>query len=178
MKLKRLFLIVAGLFLISACTPRVAYPPPQSTPPASEPAPSVGVPTPQAPPAVPQAQPPRTAAQISGPAVMALMQRAKQHADDDDLDGAAALLERALDVEPRNPFVYQRLASLRLQQGQASQAETMARKSNSLAGDNPYIKAENWHIIAQTRAIRGDPVGASSATGRAGYYQTQTQPLQ
>lgn len=176
MKLKHLLLIVAGLFVISACTPRVTHPPPQTTPPPSEPLPSAEVPSPEVPPAVPQ--PPRTAAQISGPAVIALMQRSKQRAAAGDLDGAAALLERALDVEPRNPFVYQRLASLRLQQGQASQAETMARKSNSLAGDNPYIKAENWHIIAQTRAIRGDPVGASSATGRADYYQIQDQPRQ
>lgn len=175
MKLSRLLFIVMALFAISACTPRAAYPPPQTTPPPSEPipVPPGEAPTPGAPPAVPQAQPPSTAAQISGPAVMALMQRSKQSADAGDLDSAAALLERALDVEPRNPFVYQRLASMRLQQGQASQGETLARKSNSLAGDNPYIKAENWHIIAQTRAIRGDTVGASSASSRAGYYQSQ-----
>lgn len=158
------------LLVISACTPRTAYPPP------SEPAPPAQTPGQQTPSAVPKAPaPPRTAAQVSGPAVMALMQQSKQRVDAGDLDSGAALLERALDVDPRNPFVYQRLASVRLEQGQASQAETLARKSNSVAGNNPYIKAENWGIIAQTRAIRGDTVGASSASSRAGYYKSQTQ---
>lgn len=173
MNRKQLAILLGLVLLMSACAPRRAYPPPSPypPPPPTQPAPTQPTPPEITRPPVPQSPPPpRTAGQVSGPAVMALMSRAGERVESGDLDSAAATLERALDLEPRNPFIYQRLSAVRLEQGQASQSETLARKSNSLAGDNPYIKADNWRIIAQARSIQGDSVGTSSAKSRADYY--------
>ncbi len=70
--------------------------------------------------------PPRTAAEASSPAVISLLGSADTLANGGHMDAAAATLERALDLEPRNPFIYQRLAAVRLAQGQTDQAEQMA----------------------------------------------------
>lgn len=179
--LPQLLPLVGLLMLASACAPRRAYPPPAPyPPPPSQPGPVESeqpLPPSHRPPVPPEPQrppPPRSAEQVSGPAVMALLGAAEQRAVAGDLDSAAASLERALDLEPRNPFVYQRLAALRLEQGQAGQAEALARKANSLAGSNPHLKAANWRIVAQSRTMRGDSVGAASASSRADYYQSQS----
>ena len=49
---------------------------------------------------------------------------------------AAASIERALRIEPRNPRLWQELARVRLKQGQYAQAENVAARSNSWAGDD------------------------------------------
>ena len=166
-----LSLVSPLLLLAAACTPRAAYPPPSSYPSPPPGQPEDGrLPPEYTPPPAEAPLPPRSAAEMSGPAVMALISRSEQKAKNGDLDSAAASLERALDLEPRNPFVYQKLATLRLEQGQAEQSEALARKANSLAGNNPFIKAANWRVVAQARSIRGDSVGASSASSRADYY--------
>lgn len=111
--------------------------------------------------------PPKTASEISSPAVMSLLGSADTLAKAGHMDAAASTLERALDIESRNPFVYQRLAAVRLAQSQAGQAEQMAMKSNSLAGDNPFVKASNWRLIAAARRADGDSGGASQAGQKA-----------
>lgn len=163
------------LWLLAACAPPPGYPPPPPEPrpsPAPEPQPP---PTPREPeepsPAPEEEPPPRNVEEISGPAVLALLSRAETHAETGELDRAAASIERALDVEPRNPFLYHRLATIRLSQDQPGQAEALASKSNSLAGDNPYLQARNWELIARARRMRGDDLGADTATARADYYR-------
>lgn len=187
-------LVLPVLLIAAACTPRASYPPPDPYPPTTGQSGDESTTPPPAYPGQPSEQPghqpdqadyppvnkplpPRTAAEVSGPAVVALISRAEQRGQSGDLDSAAASLERALDLEPRNPFVYQKLAATRLQQGQPEQAEALARKANSLAGENPFIKAENWRIVAEARVSLGDNVGASSASSRADYYQYQSQNL-
>lgn len=166
------------VLLIGACTSRGGYPPPERAPQPDrpeQPRPEQPAPAPQPTP-IPQpapAPPPQPAPKVgdvSGPAVMALFARATEREQAGDLDAAAASIERALDVEPRNPFVYQRLGALRLEQGQPQQAEVLARKSNSFAGNNDPLKADNWRLIARARSSRGDTVGASSASSRAQYH--------
>lgn len=76
---------------------------------------------------------------------------------------AAASLERALRIEPRNPRLWHELARVRLKQGQFAQAESVAARSNSWAGDDKALRAENWRLIAQSREARGDPEGAKAA---------------
>ena len=178
-------LLGAGLLLwMAGCTSTGGYPPPpsgggQAGQPGEigtvQPAPEAGPEAPESTPAQPgtPSAPPQTMADVSGPAVLALIKRADQRMQAGEADSAAAALERALDIEPRNPFIYQRLAAVRLEQGQPGQAEALARKSNSLAGDNPLVKGNNWRIIAQTRSARGDSVGASAANSRVQYYQGQ-----
>lgn len=167
------------LLLAAGCAPHPVYPPPDRDEPAPERPGEVEPPVPEEDardePEEPQAAPPpRSAEEASGPAVVALLGRADQHMQAGELDRAAATVERALNVEPRNPFLYHRLAVLRLAQDQPDQVEALARKSNSLTGDNPFLQARNWELIAQARRMRGDSVGADTAAARAEYYRGRT----
>lgn len=76
---------------------------------------------------------------------------------------AAAALERALRLEPRNPRLWQELARVRFKQGEYAQAESLAARSNSWAGGDRQLRAENWRLIAQAREARGDAAGAKAA---------------
>lgn len=110
---------------------------------------------------------PTDARKGSGPAVVALLDRSDAEATAGKLDQAAASLERALNIEPRNPHLYRRLALVRLQQGQTEQAEGLAMKSNSLAGKDNTLQARNWRLIAESRRLRQDDYGAAEAERKA-----------
>ena len=43
----------------------------------------------------------------------------------------------------------------------------MAARSNSWAGEDPSLRAEDWRIIAEARRARGDPDGAKAALDQA-----------
>jgi len=104
-------------------------------------------------------------------AVVALLDKAQAQSSAGQLEAAGASLERALRIEPRNSFLWQELARVRLGQGQYRQAENLAAKSNALAGDAKGLRAENWRIIGQARSRRGDLQGAQAAFERAGAEQ-------
>ena len=91
----------------------------------------------------------------SGSAVVALLDNAGQQTRSGNLDGAAAALERALRLEPRNAEIWSRLAGIRLQQSQFDQAINLASKSNTLAGNNPTLMARNNRIVAQAKQQLG-----------------------
>lgn len=110
---------------------------------------------------------PADARKASGPAVVALLDRSDTESKAGKLDEAAASLERALRIEPRNPHLYRQLALLRLQQGQTEQAEGLAMKSSSLAGKDHTLQARNWRLIAEARRLRQDDFGAAEAERRA-----------
>ncbi len=101
-------------------------------------------------------------------AVAALMQSARSDTAAGRLANAAATLERALRIEPRNPRLWQELARVRLKQGEYAQAESVAARSNSWAGGDSALRAENWRLIAQAREARGDADGARAALETAG----------
>lgn len=124
-----------------------------------------------------QPLPPRSAEQVSSPAVRSLLGRADTLARNGNMDLASSTLERALDLEPRNPFIYQRLAAVKLAQDQPGQAEAMARKSNSVGGNNPFVRADNWQLIAEARRAAGDAAGASEAAAQAKNYQRTSLQL-
>jgi Tfp pilus assembly protein PilF len=84
------------------------------------------------------------------------------------LPKAAASLERALRIEPRNPRLWQELARVRLQEGDYVQAENLAARSSAWAGGDAALRAENWRLIAQARQARGDAAGAREALEAAG----------
>lgn len=100
-------------------------------------------------------------------AVIALLDRAQTDNDAGHREAAGASLERALRIEPRNPWLWLELAQVRLAQGQYAQAITLARKSNSFAGRQPRVQAENWRVIAQARVAQGDSAGAEQAFKRS-----------
>lgn len=103
----------------------------------------------------------------SNTAVLSLLAQAHAQTAAGQLESAGTSLERALRIEPRNPVLWQELAQVRFDQGKYQQAENLAAKSNALAGEKQYLRAENWHIIGQARSQRGDHQGAQAAFEQA-----------
>lgn len=132
-------------------------PPPATTFPSREPAPI----TP------PARSAPSSPLPASGPAVIVLLERADRQYMDQDLDSAAATLERALRIEPRNAWLWNELAQVRLAQGQYAQAVSLAKKSISFAGGERRLLAASWRVIGDARVAQGDSAGAEQAFGRA-----------
>jgi Tfp pilus assembly protein PilF len=100
-------------------------------------------------------------------AVLALVENAHADAEAGRLPNAAATLERALRIESKNPRLWQELARVRMQQGDYAQAESTAARANTWVGDDHELRAQNWRLIAEARAARGDDAGAKAAQQRA-----------
>ena len=98
--------------------------------------------------------------------VVALLDSAADYVDSGELDKAAAALERALRLEPRNASIWHDLGQIRLHQGEYQQAEDLATKSNSLS-DSGALQARNWRLIAIARRAAGDRAGADAAEAQA-----------
>jgi Tfp pilus assembly protein PilF len=113
-------------------------------------------------PPTPDAAPPPVS-RSENVAVAGLMESARADVAAGKLSTAAASIERALRIEPRNPRLWQELARVRLQQGQHVQAEEVAKRSSSFAGSDNALRAENWRLIAQAREALGDADGARAA---------------
>jgi hypothetical protein len=94
-----------------------------------------------------------TPTQPMSKAVKTLLQQAELQREGGDLTNAAATLERALRIEPKNAYVWNRLAHVRAEQGQSAMAAELAAKSNAFAGGDESLKRDNADLIA--RASRG-----------------------
>jgi len=112
-------------------------------------APPQGTPEP-APPPPPEAP----AAPKENVAIAGLMESARADAASGKLVQAAASLERALRIEPRNPRLWHELALVRLRQGDTAQAANLAARSNSFAGSDAALRSANQNIIDQARTGR------------------------
>jgi len=99
----------------------------------------------------------------SSPAVLALLENARHDAASGRREAAAATIERALRLEPKNALLWHRLASLKLQQGHREQALNLARKSNTLAAGNQSLQVANWQVIARVKEQAGDKEGLRQA---------------
>ena len=99
----------------------------------------------------PEAQKPAT----ENIAVAGLMSNARADIDANRLGSAAATIERALRLEPRNPRLWHELARVRLKQGEYAQAESTAARSNTWAGADSELRAANQRLIEQARAALG-----------------------
>ncbi|MDH4870909.1 tetratricopeptide repeat protein [Pseudomonas sp. BN515] len=104
--------------------------------------------------------------QLDGP-VLALLTTAQQQQGGGDLNGAAASLERAQRIAPREPQVLYRLAEVRMAQGDAAQAEQFARRALTYSSGRPALQASLWDLIARSRDRQGDPSGAALARDKA-----------
>ena len=104
-------------------------------------------------------------------AVAALLSKADRAQQHGDLGAAAATLERGLRIAPHNARLWQRLAEVRLAQERYQQAESMAKKSNSLARGDRRLLFANWMTIATSREQRGDLAGKAKAQQEALKYQ-------
>ena len=145
--------VAASALLAAACTTAPPDRERQEAPPAPAELPSPPpYETPEAPaPTEPSARPgPRENVAVAG-----LMRNARRDSEAGRLANAAATLERALRIEPRNPRLWHELARVRLKQGQYSQAATLAARSNSWAAGDPELRAANERIIEEARIASG-----------------------
>jgi predicted Zn-dependent protease len=96
--------------------------------------------------------------------VATLLAKAETEFHTGQLDRSAALLERAIRISPKDPHLWQRLAQVRLQQGNAEQAETLAIKSNSLSHDfDSALLRTNWETISEACRQQADEAGVRQA---------------
>ena len=175
--------LLLSLLLLAACVSRAPAPVPGRVPgpeaapgaaegvvpggPASGPAgPTEPVPVPEVRPPLLPSHPRNVEASGASAPVLSLVRSAREARKAGKLEAAASSLERALRIEPRNPWVWQALAGLHLQQGLPEQAESEAQKSNSLARRNPWIEVENWRLLSAARQQRGNAAGAAQAEAR------------
>ena len=87
-------------------------------------------------------------------AVAGLMESARADVAGGRLANAAATLERALRIEPRNARLWHDLAQVRFQQRDYAQAESLAARSNTLAGSDADLRSANQRLIEEARAAR------------------------
>ncbi|MCK5669045.1 MAG: hypothetical protein KAI15_08160 [Gammaproteobacteria bacterium] len=102
-------------------------------------------------------------AQSTSPVALAFLEDADKYTTEGDSDRAVASLERGLDMEPKNPWLWNRLASERLKQNMWAKAITLAKKSNAFASGHKQLQKDNWQIIAQASMALGDKEGARKA---------------
>jgi cytochrome c-type biogenesis protein CcmH/NrfG len=101
------------------------------------------------------------------PAVSALVLAANQNSRSGDLELAAASLERAIRIEPRNANLFYKLAILRLKQEKPRLAEDLAKKSALLAASDNKLKKHCWLLIAHIRETQQNFAGAKEARTKA-----------
>ncbi len=85
----------------------------------------------------------------SGPGNV-LLSQAQSYQDSGELDQAIALVERAVRIEPRNPYAWHRLAQLQLAKGNIHKAIQFAKRSNQfIENKHPLIQKNEKIIHAQ-----------------------------
>lgn len=102
-----------------------------------------------------------------GGAVVALLDKADVYHQSGDVGNEAATIERALRIDPNNGRLWNRLAAIRLDQGQPRQAEQLALKSNALSRGDRRLQAQNWRLVAKARRTLNDSAGARAAEKKA-----------
>ncbi len=110
---------------------------------------------------------PRAGAPDTSSAITSLLNDAKKHFEAGESEQAAALLERALRIDPRNPILWHNLAGVRLQQEDWSRAANLASKSNTFSNDSKWLRVRNWVVIALACEGMGDKNCAQEARKRA-----------
>jgi predicted Zn-dependent protease len=103
----------------------------------------------------------------TGPAAQGLLNQASQLAREGKADQAEGMIERALRIEPSNPWLWHRLSVLKLQQSLYRQSIDLARKSNSLASGDSRLQSGNWQVIARASDKLGDTKTAREARNQA-----------
>jgi tetratricopeptide (TPR) repeat protein len=99
--------------------------------------------------------------------VEGLLNQAKEAQLSGNIDAAAGILERALRLDRRNPYVWHYMAKINLMQDQYAQVESMALRSNNLSRGNYLLQSENWALIELARRSVGDSDGARQAAEKS-----------
>ena len=103
----------------------------------------------------------------STPAVTALESEITKSMKAGSYQEAAATLERAIRIQPKNPELWSVLARAKLRLRQYDQAEQFAKKSNLYIKNNPESLKANWYLIAEARRLKGDYNGSFEAQEKA-----------
>lgn len=85
-------------------------------------------------------------------ATRTLLASAEESVRAGELSRAAAHIERALQIHPRDPHLWHELARVRLLAKEYALAASLAEKSNALAGGNVELRHRNQAIIDEARA--------------------------
>ena len=113
------------------------------------------------PPKTPISKPAQSAGAVSKLSVAALSQyRSGKYTN------AAATLERALRIAPRNASIWNQLAAVRLRQKKWRLALNMAAKSNALVANQDQLQRQNWLIMAKAYRALGQNDKADAAMQR------------
>lgn len=104
---------------------------------------------------------------LQNPAVKELMADAGTAESTGDYSQAAALLERALRIQPRDPEILQSLAEVQLQIQDYEQALNFATRSYDLGPRVGEICSRNWRTISVSREHLGDHAGSVAAEQKA-----------
>lgn len=104
-----------------------------------------------------------TRSRTESSAVVDLLASAQLDMEGGKPESAAATLERALRLEPRDALLWYRLALIRLRQGEWQQVLSLAQKSNSLAAGDRNLQLQNWYLIATAYARLKDNKGVAHA---------------
>jgi hypothetical protein len=153
--------LLGALLLVAGCVPPDfgKQEPAARTPvPATPGPPATGAvvhPIPEAPPAAPgNVAPPLPPARTAPPASAAtqtLMTQSRAHQAAGNYEQAAASIERALRIEPRQPLLWLELGNIRLKEGDFAQAEGMGRKALSLSAGDAALTAKSEQLIATAK---------------------------
>lgn len=142
---------------ISGCVPPGGTRPPETRAPvpATRPAPPPA-PAPVPPPAPPVTPPPAPPAPVRivppvSSASQTLLNESRSHAAEGRYPQAAASIERAIRIEPRQPVLWLELGNIRLQEGNFAQAESLGRKALSLSAGDAELSARAQQLISKAR---------------------------
>ena len=153
--------VLGALLLLSGCVPpEFGTPEPVSRTPVpakATPAPAGAVisPVPDLPSApaggVEPPAPPARTAPPAGAAARTLLTQSRAHQATGDYAQAAASIERALRIEPRQPLLWLELGTIRLKEGDFAQAESLGRKALSLSAGDATLTAKSEQLIATAK---------------------------
>lgn len=96
-----------------------------------------------------------------------LLKQAREYRQQSQFSQADAVLEQALRIDSRSPLTWYEMASLKLDQGQLSAAESMAMKSLRYAKPDSRMAAINWLLISEARKRQGNTAGSEEALLKA-----------
>ncbi len=113
---------------------------------------------------------------LRNPAVTELTEAARQAEDEDNLERAALLLERALRIEPRDPELLQHLAEVSFNQQDWEQAESHASRSFDVGPRVGELCRRNWQTIVMAREQMGYRHSAELARERLDACRVEPPP--
>lgn len=99
---------------------------------------------------------PAPAASTTSPATAALLEQSRRERADGRYGAAASALERALRIAPNDGALWVELAEVRLDEGDRTQAETLARKALTLTGADRRLATRAERVIAAAAACAGE----------------------